>query len=145
MLAGTGSEVLVVDTSAVIEALASRNPDPALAERLAEDGDLHAPHLVDIEVLTALRSLCARGQLSEDRATDARRDFQELALVRYPHDLLAERIWQLRADLTAHDAAFVALAEVLSAPLVTCDRRLAAAPGLGAVVEIYGPGHPTRR
>lgn len=132
--------MLIVDTSAVIEALASTDPDPTLTERLATDGDLHAPHLVDIEVLAALRSLCIRGELSVERATDARSDFQDLALERHPHGLLADRIWQLRTNLTAYDAAFVALAEVLSAPLVTCDRKLVAVPGVEVAVSVYGPG-----
>ena len=70
--------------------------------------------------------------MSEDRAADARTDFRDLALVRYPHEELADRIWDLRHNLTAYDAAFVALAEALDAPLLTCDGKLAAAPGHGA-------------
>lgn len=130
--------MLVVDTSAVLEALVGRDPAPGLVERLADDGDLHAPHLIDIEILHALRRLTASGEISEDRAADARADVRELALVRYPHLELSDRIWQLRHNLTAYDAAFVALAESLGAPLVTCDARLAAAPGLNASVELFG-------
>jgi predicted nucleic acid-binding protein len=130
--------VLVVDTSAVLEALVARGPAPGLIERLGEDGDLHAPHLIDIEILHALRRLSALGQLSEERATDARADFRELALVRYPHLELCDRIWDLRHNLTAYDAAFVALAELLEVPLVTCDGRLKTAPGHAARVELFG-------
>lgn len=131
--------MLVVDTSALLEALAGRDPQPALVERLARDGDLHAPHVVDIEMLHALRRLSATGALSDDRAEDARRDLDDLALARYPHQPLAGRIWALRHNLTAYDAAFVALAEALSVPLVTCDARLAGAPGNRADVELFAP------
>lgn len=129
--------MLVVDTSAVLEALVAREPASGLVERLADDGDLHAPHLIDIEILHALRRLTASGEISEDRASDARSDVHELAIARYPHLELSDRIWQLRHNLTAYDAAFVALAEALEVPLVTCDARLAAAPGVTATVELF--------
>lgn len=109
-----------------------------LVDRLAGDSDLHAPHLIDIEILHALRRLAAGSQLSEDRATDALRDFGELTFVRYPHQPLAGRIWELRHNLTAYDAAFVALAEALGASLITCDSRLAGAPGHSARIELFG-------
>jgi predicted nucleic acid-binding protein len=130
--------VLVVDTSAVVDALAGRPPDERLLARLGADGDLHAPHLLDVELLHALRGLVAAGRLGEDRAADARSDFADLAIVRYEHGFLADRIWELRDILTAYDAAFVALSETLGVPLVTCDRRLAGAPGLRGRVELYG-------
>ena len=101
-----------------------------------DDGDLHAPHLLDIEFLHALRRLTLRGELSDDRAHDARVDFADLALVRYPHEQLADRVWELRRNVTAYDGVFVALAETLDVPLVTCDARLAAAP-VPARVELY--------
>ena len=131
-------DVLVVDTSALLEALVAREPAPRLVERLSDDGDLHAPHLVDIEVLHSLRRLNAVGELSDERAADAVADFRDLALVRYPHVSLCERIWELRHNLAAYDAAFVTLAELLRAPLVTCDRRVSAAPGHFVEVELYG-------
>jgi predicted nucleic acid-binding protein len=129
--------VLVVDTSAVIAALVGRPPSDEVIERLATDGDLSAPHLLDVEFLHALRRLALGGQLSEDRAADARGDFADLTIIRYEHTVVADRIWQLRHSLTAHDAAFVALAELLGVPLVTCDARLADAPGNRAVTELY--------
>jgi predicted nucleic acid-binding protein len=136
--AATASEpVLVIDTSAVLEALAARESDPALVQRLADDGDLHGPHLIDTEVLHALRGLVMGGAISAERAADARTDFAELALVRYPHQPLGDRVWELRHNLTAYDATFVALAEALGAPLVTCDARLASAAGHGARVELF--------
>lgn len=128
--------VLVVDTSAALAALLSDDAT-SLADRLIADGDLHAPHLIDVEILHALRRLTLSGELSDDRAADARTDFRELALVRYPHDELSDRIWELRHNLTAYDAEFVVLAEVLGAPLATCDRRIASAPGHSAEVELF--------
>jgi predicted nucleic acid-binding protein len=132
--------VLVVDSSAVLEALAARDPAPELVERLADDGDLHAPHLIDTEVLHALRRMLRRGQLSGERAHDARTDYADLTLVRYPHEPLNDRVWELRENLTASDATFVALAEALDSPLITCDVRLAAASGHLARIELYERG-----
>ena len=77
------------------------------------------------------------GELSDERAADARTDFGDLAIVRYPHIALSERIWELRHNLTAYDAAYVALAEALDVPLVTCDRHLNQAPGHTADVELF--------
>jgi predicted nucleic acid-binding protein len=129
--------VIVVDTSAVIAALVGRPPDKRLVDRLSVDGDLHAPHLLDVELLHALRRLVRGGVLSRDRAAEARDDFAQLAIVRYGHLALADRIWALRDNLTAYDATFVALAELLDLPLVTCDARLAHAPGHQAAIELY--------
>ena len=129
--------MLVVDTSAVLEALVTRSPSPHLIERLAKDGDLHAPHLIDTEVLHALRRMSIHRELSEERAADARTDFAELTLVRYPHEPLNDRVWALRQNLTAYDATFVALAEALDAPLITCDSRVAEAPGNRAAIELF--------
>ena len=129
--------MLVVDTSAVVAALVARPPNQTLVNRLRVDGDLHAPHLLDVELLHALRRLVLAGQLSEDRAADARTDVADLTVVRYGPGALADRTWELRHNLTAYDATFIALAEALNAPLVTCDARLARAPGSSAVVELY--------
>jgi predicted nucleic acid-binding protein len=129
--------VLVVDTSAVIAALAGRPPHHEVVDRLAGDGDLAAPHLLDVEFLHALRRLVLGRQLGEDRAADARDDFAALVIARYEHTLVADRVWELRHGLTAYDATFVALAELLEAPLVTCDARLARAPGHRATVELF--------
>ena len=129
--------MLVVDTSAVLEAVVARNPAPGLIERLGQDGDLHAPHLIDTEVLHALRTMTMHRQLSEDRATDGRTDFAELTLIRYPHEPLNDRVWELRHNLTAYDATFVALAEALDAPLITCDARLAATRDHQAQIEVF--------
>ena len=129
--------MLVVDTSAVIAALAGRPPHHEVVDRLAGDGDLAAPHLLDVEFLHALRRLVLGRQLGEDRAADARDDFAALVIARYEHTLVADRVWELRHGLTAYDATFVALAELLEVPLVTCDTRLARAPGHHATVELF--------
>jgi predicted nucleic acid-binding protein len=130
--------VLVVDTSAILEALAARDPAPGLVERLAGDGDLQAPHLIDVELLHALRGMRMRDEISDERAADARGDFADMAIVRYPHTPLSDRMWELRHNLSCYDAAFVALAEILATPLVTCDARVATASGHHANVELFG-------
>jgi predicted nucleic acid-binding protein len=128
--------VIVADSSAVVDALAGQSSDPELRARLRLER-LHAPYLLDIEVMQAFRGLVRRGVLSADRAADASRDYAILRVTRYPHLPLLERIWQLRDRLSAYDAAFVALAELLDATLVTCDARLAASTGHEARIELY--------
>lgn len=127
----------MVDTSALLGALVADHPRRPLVERLAADGDLHAPHLIDVETLHALRRLVRRGELTVDRAEAAREDIRDLTVVRYPHVALLDRIWELRDNLTAYDAAFIALSEALGVPLVTTDARLADAPGHRAKVETF--------
>ncbi len=80
-------------------------------------------HLIDIEVLHSLRYLNALGELTDERASDARADFRDLALVRHPHLALSDRMRELRHNLTVYDAVYVALAEALDVPLGTCDGR----------------------
>jgi predicted nucleic acid-binding protein len=121
----------------VLEALVARDPVPGLIERLAGDGDLHGPHLIDTELLHALRWMSMNDQISNERAEDALGDFAELALVRYRHQPLNDRVWELRHNITAYDATFIALAETLSAPLITCDSRLASAPGHSGQIELF--------
>jgi predicted nucleic acid-binding protein len=129
--------VIVVDTSAIIGVLAGQPRVPRLANRLISDSDLHAPHLLDVEFQHALRRLVIAGTISDERAADVRMDFADLTIIRYPHGSLADRMWELRHNVTAYDAAFLALAEALDAPLVTCDARLARAPGHAASVEVF--------
>lgn len=130
--------MIAVDTSAALTALFP-NPPARLAERLANAGELVAPHLIDIEFLHVLRRLVRTGAMSEDRAVETRREFADLAISRFPHEPLTDAIWDLRENLTAYDAAFVALAGALSVPLITCDAALAKAPKLVASVELFAP------
>jgi predicted nucleic acid-binding protein len=129
--------VFVIDSSAAIDALLEPR-DPLLVERLSGARELHAPHLLDVEMLHALRRLVVAGTLTPERAEYARKDFAALRIRRYAHHPLADRIWALRDNLTAYDAAFVALAEALTVPLVTCDARLATAAVHQADVEVFG-------
>lgn len=130
--------MIVLDASAVIE-LVLRTPRGArVGARVTPPGEsLHVPHLLDLEVAQVLRRYEARRVLTTAETEQALVDLLDLDLVRHEHALLVGRIWQLRANLTAYDACYVALAEALGAPLATCDARLAAAPGLGVTVELF--------
>ena len=129
--------MIVVDASAALEVLL-RTPAAAAVEGRLFDPDetLHAPHLIDVEVAQVLRRYAATGQINPERCRAALADLADFSLRRYPHDFLLPRIWDLRDNLTAYDATYVALAEALDAPLLTRDRRLAAAPGHDARVEL---------
>ncbi len=131
--------MIVVDASAVVDVVADRAPNPALVRRLLASSELHAPHVVDIEVTNALRRLVAQGEISQDRAADARLDASALPFVRYPHSALLDRAWELRHRLTIQDGVYVALAEALEVPLVTCDAGIARAGGYRAEIELYRP------
>jgi predicted nucleic acid-binding protein len=129
--------VVVVDASALLEVLLATPVSEPIFRRLFEAGEsLHAPHLIDVEVAQVLRRYSARKEITKSRAETALQDLVDLPLTRYPHDLLLPRIWELRQNLTAYDAAYVALAEVLPAPLVTRDRGIAGSPAHRARVEL---------
>lgn len=129
--------MIVVDASAVLELLLNAPAAERISLRLFDPGEtLHVPHLLDLEVAQVLRRYERAGDLSSPRAEEALRDLLDLPLIRYPHDPFLSRIWSLRHNLTAYDAAFVALAELLGAPLLTRDRRLASARGHSAKVEL---------
>jgi predicted nucleic acid-binding protein len=132
--------MLVVDASALAELLLGRQAGEPVAAALREhDFDLHAPHLVDVEVLSALRRVVAAGDASANRATEAVADLLDLPLRRYPHEELVPRIWELRESFSAHDSAYLALAEVVAeggAPLLTSDARFARAAAAQTGVEV---------
>jgi predicted nucleic acid-binding protein len=129
--------VIVVDASALLDALLRAPATQALEARLFESGQtLHAPHLLDLEVTQVLRRCVAAGQIDEERGRAALSDLSEFPLRRYPHVLLLPRVWELRNNFTAYDAVYVALAEVIDAPLLTRDQRLAAAARRHVKVEV---------
>ena len=129
--------MIVVDASAILEVLLRTPAAAVIEDRLFERGEtLHAPHLVDLEILQVLRRYAAAGEISAERAREALDDLAAFRLHRWAHDALAMRIWGLRQNLTAYDAAYIALAEALGAPLLTRDRRLASAPGIRTRVEV---------
>ena len=128
--------MIVVDASAVVDLVCDARDAEELRERLLTDGVAHAPHLLDIEVGGALRRLAAHGELSAARAADALLDAVELPILRYPHQPLIERAWELRGHLTIADGVYIALAELLDATLLTSDARLARAGGHRARIEV---------
>jgi len=129
--------VIVLDASAAIELLLGTDTGRTVSRRIAPSREtLHAPHLIDLEVAQVLRRYVGRGLLEEDRAIDALTDLQDLEIVRYAHDFLLPRVWELRANATAYDAAYLALSELLEAPLLTADARLARVPDARARVEV---------
>lgn len=115
--------MIVVDASAMVEALVGRDADADLLDSLA--GDIDAPHLLDVEVLSVLRGLVLGGKLDLDEAVQARADHFAFTITRHEIAPLADRIWQLRHQFTSYDASYLALAEALQAPLLTCDAKLA--------------------
>jgi predicted nucleic acid-binding protein len=130
--------LIVVDASAAIELLLGTPAGALVAERLFDPGEsLHAPELLDLEVAQVLRRYERAKILDAARAAAALHDLADLPLERYSHRLLLPRAWELRANLTIYDAAYVALAELLDAPLLTGDATLARAPH-HARVEVVG-------
>jgi predicted nucleic acid-binding protein len=128
--------LIVVDASAVLELLLRTERGIRIAERALDPRErMHAPHLLDIEVAQTLRRLVLFKELHSARAELALDDYLALVIIRHGHAGLMPRLWQLRATLTAYDAVYVALAEGLGAPLLTCDGKLARAHGHRAVVD----------
>jgi len=129
--------VIVVDASALLEFLLQTSLGERVEARLfREDDELHAPHLVDVEIAQGLRRLVRTGEVSSGRADDAIADLTDLDLHRHPHLDLLGRVWKLRDNISAYDAVYVALAEAMDAPIVTCDGPLAKSPGHRARIEV---------
>ncbi len=129
--------MIVADASTIVEVL-FRSEAGLLAERrlLRRGETIHAPALVDVEVAQVLRRYVLRGDLTPSWARTAIGLLGGFPMERYGHEPLLPRIWELRDNLTAYDAAYVALAEGLRAPLVTCDKRLANATGIRTSIEL---------
>lgn len=128
--------MIVTDASAVVLALGQDGPAGEAARERLNEGGLVAPELLDLEVVSAWRRHEAAGRLDPKRAALARADLQALPAERVSHRLLMERCWELRANVTVYDAVYVALAELLDAPLVTADRKLANTPGIRCRIEV---------
>jgi predicted nucleic acid-binding protein len=129
--------MIVVDASAITELLLQTELGTLVERRIfRDDDDLHAPHLLDVEVLSALRRLVHTRQLDIERAEEAVEDLGLLRVIRHGHLDLAARAWELRKNFTAYDAVYLALAESLNATVVTCDRPFGAAPGHSARIEV---------
>ena len=128
--------MIVVDASVVVEVLLRRPAAAAIESRWKADRNLQSVQLLDLEVLSALRRLVRAGEIDDARASTAAGDFSTLRVKRWSHVPLRHRIWELRHNITAYDAAYIALAERFACPLITCDGRLARASGHGARVEV---------
>jgi predicted nucleic acid-binding protein len=132
--------MLIVDASALFEVVADAPGAETVRARLLRDPDHAAPHLIDPEVLGVIRSHHRRGRLDATAASQAVDDLRTWPGERWPHRALLTRAWELRDNLRASDALYVALAEALDATLVTLDARLASAPGVECAVEVVGRG-----
>jgi len=129
--------VIVVDASAVLEVLLVTPAGARVGERLFAPGEaLHAPHLLDLEVAQVLRRLLRAGDITAGRGQEVLEDLADLRLTRHPHRPFLARIWELRHNVTAYDAAYIALAEALGAPLLTRDAPLAGSAGHTAHIEL---------
>jgi predicted nucleic acid-binding protein len=130
--------MIVLDASAAVDWLLQTSAGQSVEKRLYSRSEtLHAPHLLDLEVTQVLRRLALQGVISANRANAALGDLLDLRITRYPHLVLLPRIWQLRHNFSAYDAAYIVLAEKLGAALVTRDARLASASGHTAPVELF--------
>lgn len=130
--------MIVLDASAAIEILLQTEAGAPVGDRLlTTEVSLHAPHLLDVEVAQVLRRFVLHGKLRAVRASQALEDMRAFPVERYSHEILLPRIWALRQNLTAYDATYVALAEILGATLLTRDSRIQRAPGHSAQVEVF--------
>lgn len=130
--------MIVLDASAAIELVLNTGAGQQINDRIAGEPDtIQAPHLIDVELIHVIRRFVMRDVIDGARGEMAIRLWRLLDVQRHEHEPFMPRIWQLRNNLSAYDAMYVALADALSAPLITADRRLAAAPGTGIRVEVY--------
>ncbi len=129
--------MIVVDASVILELLLHTRDADAITERLLDPREtLHAPELLDVEVAQVLRRYVHRRELTPDRGLASLDLLGAMPIARYSHRPLLRRIWALRPNLTAYDAAYVALAEGLRATLLTRDAAIARTRGIAARVEI---------
>jgi predicted nucleic acid-binding protein len=128
--------VIVVDASAMLELLLQTAAAAVVEARVFSGETLHAPHVLDLEVAQVLRRYERARTLSAVRGRQALDDLAAFRIERYAHQVFLPRVWSLRANATAYDACYLALAEALDAPLLTSDRRLASVPGHRAQIEL---------
>ena len=130
--------MIVLDASAAVDWLLQTPAGQQIEKRIySQNESLCAPHLLDLEVVQVLRRLVREGLISSQRADQALEDFLNMRVTRYPHFVLLPRIWRLRHNLSAYDAAYIVLGEKLKAPLITRHTRLQSAPGHAAQVELF--------
>ena len=130
--------MIVLDASAAVEWLLQTRAGQRIENRIySHHESLHTAHLFDLEVVQVLRRLAREQSVPTPRATQALQDLMDLRITRYPHFIFLGRIWQLRHNLSAYDAAYVAVAEMLGATLITRDRQLASASGHNAAIEVF--------
>ena len=128
----------MLDASAAVDWLLQTSAGRQIEERIySRHEPLHAPHLLDLEVAQVLRRLVRETVISAPRAEEAIQDLMDLRITRYPHLMFLSRVWQLRHNFSAYDAAYLALAEKLDATLVTRDARLASASGRAVAIELF--------
>lgn len=128
--------MIVLDASAAAELVLGLRRAGEVERRIAAATVVHAPHLLGIEVAQVVRRYALAGEISERRGAQALQDLSDLGIVRHAHEPLLELVWRRRVDLTAYDAAYVVLAEVLDVDLVTLDAKLASAPGHDARIDL---------
>lgn len=124
------SALVVCDASALVALLLDSGPDGTWVVNAVTDVDLAAPSLIDWEAANLIRRHQLAGLVSTDQAAQAHADLLDLMIERWPYELLAQRAWQLRVNLTIYDASYAALAKLLKAPLITLDRQIARAAGI---------------
>ncbi|MGH3813597.1 MAG: type II toxin-antitoxin system VapC family toxin [Pseudonocardiaceae bacterium] len=126
----------VLDTSAMVELFVRDEVDPDLRRRILAGSGV-APELIDLESANVLRRMVRRREIAPPEADEALGEIRDSPVTRIPHRPLISRVWELRETLTAYDAAYVALAELFAAPILTCDAKLARSNGHGAKIELY--------
>lgn len=128
--------MIVLDASAVLEFLLGTGAGARVVARIGASDTVHAPHLLDVEIVQVLRRLVRGRELPRQRAEQALAALSGFRVLRHAHYGFVARVWDLRDKLSAYDAVYVALAEALHAPLLTLDARLARAGGHEAAIEL---------